>query len=249
MKIAIVGDIHGKFDALERIVTLERENGGEPLDAIIQCGDFGVWTNNWDGKVRVNFDHIPVYFCRGNHEEHNALDRLSRTEIQSLNELHPDNSKNIFHCPFGSVLTIERHNFLFVGGADSIDKQWRTKDVSWWEQETISEAQMEAFRKKELPEINFVISHTCPDMILKEEKFKNLFDSEYMEMKNVDPSCQHLQEVFERVKPQFWFFGHWHERYFNHNEDTLFACLPMYESFHARMWSNYNDYYATVEVD
>lgn len=246
MKIAIVGDIHGHMDALNSIVALEREKGEEP-QAIIQCGDFGVWNHNWNGGVKVDFDHIPVYFCRGNHEEHNALDTLPQDKIESLAMLHPENSKNIFHCPFGSVLTIEGWNFLFVGGADSIDKAFREENITWWKQETISEAQMEAFRAKELPKIDFVISHTCPSMVLEDERFQKLFDGEYLTAKNADPSCDYLQEVYERVKPSgAWFFGHWHKLYTNQIDNTPFFCIPNHDQLHARFIPKYDDYYITI---
>ena len=48
-------------------------------------------------------------------------------------------SDSVFYAIRGEIYEINGKNILTLGGADSIDKHLRIKDVDWWEQESITQ--------------------------------------------------------------------------------------------------------------
>ena len=99
MKIAIVGDVHMHFKGLAYIVRTHSP------DVILQCGDFGYWPkdNNYNIDYCKN-GQTKIYFCDGNHEDHESLRSLTS------NEIHP----NIYYQPRGSILKLGDYNILFM---------------------------------------------------------------------------------------------------------------------------------------
>lgn len=99
----------------------------------------------------------------------------------------------------GSVLTLaDGRKVLFIGGALSIDREYRILGESWFVEETITQRDIE-----ELPDddIDIVISHTAP------LEFKCV---DYHDKFGIDPSRQALSYVLEKYHPKLWYHGHMH---------------------------------------
>jgi len=215
-KILMVGDIHGDWESLNQLIA------GTKPNIIIQVGDFGYWPH-MDGSS--TFSHYcdiwkqngiengdcKIFWCDGNHENHDVLDLL----VSAYGKDDPiEVMNNVFYMPRMSTIKINDEVFLFIGGADSIDKQYRIKGISWWEQETIKQKDI-----YNLPNIDIVIviSHTCPMVAF--EHIKPFYGE-----KKTDPSCIALQTVFSESNPNMWFFGHFHkENVFDHNECQFYG--------------------------
>ena len=244
MRITFCGDTHGALSSLDTISTRESP------DIIIQCGDFGIWPDMYGryNKIKTKTD-IPVYFCRGNHEEHNLLDtfpdfkisnlktgeRVVKENVSELSGLGIEyfekiskipfpNADNIYLCESGSILSpAADFNILFIGGAYSIDKHHPIPNKSWWIQETMWQYQIDNLLNliETKPKINIVVSHTCPSFIIK-----NVTQSYTLE-KSKDPTCKLLEVVYEHLKPEMWFFGHFHVPFEGSFENTRFIGLDM----------------------
>ena len=199
------GDTHGEFFFLnQRLKDTTNE------DCIFICGDFGYWdrstfregTGFYHDKIK-NPNNTKIYFCDGNHEQHEWLKDLEEKHGWE----HPiEIIENLFFCPRGSSLELtDGRRVLFVGGADSIDKQWRTQGVDWFSQETMKYSDYERinFSKK----YDIVVSHTCPSCCLSKMKLSY----RGINGKFFDLTSDLLQSVFDRIKPKKWFFGHWHQ--------------------------------------
>jgi len=188
--IHIVGDVHGEFGRLNCWINKKRP------DIILQCGDFGYWPN-WPAKKRRSRKPEPtpklkngkLYFCDGNHEDHWSLKALDDTEV----------FPNTFYTPRGSTLKLpDGRTVLFMGGADSIDKDIRTLGHDWFPDEIISESDIHSLPDQK---IDIVISHTCP----------REFEIPYLdEGKCQDPSRMVLSYILFKYRPKEWYFGHWH---------------------------------------
>lgn len=222
MKIQIVGDVHAEFDWLNSLIARRKP------DVLIACGDFGYWPKyNKNGKLtgfmtdKIKADQTKVFWCDGNHE-HFELLKLNTSNIQKPFEIN----KNVFYCPRGAVLSFDEKKFLFMGGADSIDKNIRIRGYDWFPEEILSYQDY-----LNLPDTNIdvVISHTCPDMI------KDVILSEDPR-KNNDPSTSILQMVYEKYLPQKWFFGHWHIHKIFKTEQTEFVALNKSLSAFSWVW-------------
>jgi len=198
-KTIVIGDIHGDFggpSGLNSFITKKQPK------LILACGDFGYWPR-WKEKSKnakypkerkiVKAGDTEIRFCDGNHEDHWSLRNLKD------NEVYP----NVFYQKRGSVYTLEDgRNVLFMGGAQSIDKIYRTEGLDWFREEEISYADME-----NLPDpntkIDIVISHTCPESIESQ-----LFNGYNLSVD--DWSRKALEHIRQIYKPDLWYFGHFH---------------------------------------
>ena len=198
------GDTHGEFFFLNQYLKKATNE-----DNFFICGDFGYWDRSTfrEGKgfyheLIKNPNKAKIYFCDGNHEQHLLLKELER--VHGWN--NPIEIKeNMFYCPRGSSLDLnDGRSVLFVGGADSIDKQWRETNVNWFSEETMKYTDYERidFSKS----YNIVVSHTCPlnCMPHMRELYKGV------SLKTYDFTSDLLQSIFDRTKPSKWYFGHWH---------------------------------------
>jgi hypothetical protein len=204
--VIVVGDIHGEWAPLNALIAKKKP------DIILQTGDFGFWPK-WhntrtigtvrDGKKWDQYGLKPgdtkIYWCDGNHSDHWALKDL----VKSGNlEIQP----NVFYQPRGSILTLpDGRNVLFMGGADSIDKEHRKLGIDWFPDEVLTEA--DVYSVPDDSKIDIVISHTgtvdmCGALMKVLDPWK--------QQKNNDPSRLGLQFIFERFRPTFWYFGHFH---------------------------------------
>ena len=207
MKILVVGDIHGSWGQLNTLI-----NKKNP-EIILQCGDFGWFPHLHDTKQKkkkwnqygIKPQNTKIYWCPGNHENWDSLDEMSKKD-DMIHEI----MENVFYCEFGATLTLpDGQIVLFAGGADSIDKQWRTEGVDWWRQEIITEYDFYM-----LPDIDvdIIVSHTIPRKFIKEfpDEFPGTWLTDKLDLKFKDPSCKALDQVFDKYKPSQWFSGHFH---------------------------------------
>jgi len=185
MKILIVGDVHNRFGKLNTLINVKRP------DLIICCGEFGYWPyfENSEPIEKIKTHGAKLLWVEGNHED------LWTLRDRKSNELAP----NIIYMPRGSTYQLDDgRKILFMGGADSIDKDVRYLGVDWFPEEVITYKDLQ-----NLPncEIDIFITHTCPqELVAGLAKWPT----------EKDPSNQALSELWKMYKPDLWFFGHWH---------------------------------------
>ncbi len=120
--ILFTGDLHGDFEAINVAIN------GNDLDncGIIFCGDIGLGFEK-EEHYRLKFNHltknlkkrnIHLYFFRGNHDSKSFFDGEHFTEFEYIHVI-PDYS--VIQTPAG--------NILCVGGAISIDRNWRLSQM------------------------------------------------------------------------------------------------------------------------
>ena len=163
MRILYLGDIHGNFNLIHQYVKKY-----DIKDAhIIQVGDFGVGFSSLDKERRsLSMFHdlfvknnVIVWAIRGNHDYRPYFDN------------DPFGFSNIRLIPDYTVLELEGNKILCVGGAVSVDREWRYTGAqrrgdfevkpgqSWWNDEIFV---LEKDKLVDLTGINIVVTHTCP---------------------------------------------------------------------------------------
>lgn len=226
MKCLIVGDIHGNF--LDLIKLIKSKN----VEAVIQVGDFGYWpgTPGWQEKKSI-FEKIdiPIYWCDGNHENHKVIREKSSLTPEKTVEL----LNNCFYVKRGSLLKLNETKVLFMGGANSIDKGVRTLGIDYFPEETISWADFENIQD-ERPDI--IISHTCPNEFVGDLQ-KKIHDSQGLNITlDGDPSRKALSVLLDQFNPKLWFFGHWHTFVQKVHNNTLWTCLSTNNNRYLDPW-------------
>jgi hypothetical protein len=223
-RVFVIGDVHADFPALNKLIVRR-----EYPDVVIQVGDFGWWphfhnTNGFGGnKLFDQYGLRPgttkILWIDGNHDNHDDLQLL----VEKHGRVPIEVQENVFFMPRGSTATINNKEYLFMGGADSIDRHMRIPGVSWWRGELINEKDLMALPEKK---IDVVISHTCPTY------FKMKHDEKFN-----DPSRRALDYVFDKYNPKKWYFGHFHEYIVNRTKGCSWKCLDMLGGY-SRSWDN-----------
>ena len=98
---------------------------------------------------------------------------------------------------------------MSMGGAESIDKMYRTPEIDWFPQETISYNDIAKLDVETL--VDIFITHTCPECLVDTMITFNAG-------KLNDPSPKALQAMYEMYHPGLWYFGHWH----NYKTGTMY---------------------------
>lgn len=132
IRLLVAGDTHGNQLHWEHVLLpAAREH---QVDAIVQLGDLGYWPLTGEGldylawlSAELDDADLSVIFVDGNHEDHRALRQLPA---------RPDGfvevTDRILWAPRGHRWTWQGVRFLALGGAYSIDRQYRKLDSGRW---------------------------------------------------------------------------------------------------------------------
>ena len=209
--IAIIGDVHGKFDEYYQQLKYY-----EVKDSI-QIGDMGVgFSKDHDLVLAEYLNHLQSdgvsnhRFFRGNH----------------------DNPAVCQNNPFymGDWGYEEESGIFWIGGAWSIDHEWRTEGEDIWKDEQLSDEQWEEVREayaKIKPK--FVLSHDAPlDAYSQVLAYHG---------KRIIPTntSRELNGLFYMHQPSQWIFGHHHLSITQDYLNCEFRCLAELEVYELRL--------------
>lgn len=209
--VKLIGDVHGKYGPYKTIMKSCKDS--------IQVGDMGV------GFFRVpNFSEIampvinPSYdhmvegnhrFIRGNHDNPSVC----RKHTQWIKDGHTE-------------LTPKGQRMMFVGGAWSIDRAWRTEGLDWWNDEQLSYTEFFALiTQYEIYQPDIMVTHDAPESIIKQIFFDGTHKQRY-----ISTTGAALDQMWQLHKPKFWIFGHWHEHADVVIDGCRFICLNELET-------------------
>jgi hypothetical protein len=177
-------------------------------DYMIICGDFGlVFSMDNEEKYWLDWLHKKNYvtlWVDGNHEHHDKLDSMPVSEWNG-GKVHFIND-NVIHLMRGQVFDINSTKIFTFGGADSIDKEYRTEGKSWWKRELPSNAEFEEGLKnleKNGWMVDVVISHDCSQSV-----FEKLMAGLWV--KSLTSINKYFEILEEKLDYRQWYFGHYH---------------------------------------
>ncbi len=204
--IYITGDTHRDFSRLNNI---SYKSG----DMLIVLGDAGInfLLDDEDKKVKdaLNSLCIKIFCIRGNHEERpENIKGYREVEWHGGKVFMEDEFPNLIFAKDGEVYDIDGTKVLVIGGAYSIDKEWRLKyGYGWFKDEQLSWDEMDRILKKVKGEkYDVVMTHTCPYKYEPREVFMSGVDESM-----VDKSMEHfLDKVEESIDYGKWYCGHYH---------------------------------------
>ena len=204
----ITGDTHGETS---RIWYLERTWHMTWQDTLIICGDFGFI---WNGSPRENAfldqwadSPYTVCFVDGNHENFDLL-KLYPEEEWNGGRVHRIR-RNILHLMRGQVYTMEGKTFFTMGGAYSIDRYMRTKNISYWDEELPnSDDYHEADRNLKAHDykVDYVLTHTAPREVIRYLAGKGHF---FLDEHDAELTG-YLEYLRHELQFTHWYFGHFH---------------------------------------
>lgn len=204
--IYITGDTHGPIDIHKLNKRYFDDSTLTKKDYLVICGDFGlVWDNSPEEKYWLdwlNDKNYTTLFVDGNHENHPLLNSYPE-EIWNGGKVHKIRD-SVLHLMRGQVFTIDSRTFFTMGGADSVDKDWRTPGKSWWPEEMPSNDEYEeAIQNLKLHnhQVDYIITHTAPTSIVNQL---------IPEIKPPDQLTNFLEGIKTGTQYKHWYFGHFH---------------------------------------
>ena len=180
---------------------------------MIIAGDFGfVWDMFQSGAKETKWlkyldeRAFTTLFVDGNHEN---FDRLNAYEVSEFKggKVYKI-SDSVYHLMRGQIYKFDDLKIFTLGGALSIDREYRDLGYSWWEGEMISDDDInEALQNlaKHDFSVDIVITHTCPKFVIPR------IIKYYMADKLHDENAQILQDIYDKISFKKWYFGHFHE--------------------------------------
>jgi hypothetical protein len=195
-----VGDVHGKYKQYSKIM--------DEYQDTIQVGDMGVGFRRWMGLGEYDpYSPNPPYdkmvagghrFIRGNHDNPGVC----RSHTQCIKD--------------GTIID----EMMLIGGALSIDKQWRMPNYTWWEDEELSRQELETLLDVYcITKPRIMVTHDCPEPVAMAMNRR----TEKLEYPSI--TRQAFQSMFEIHQPDVWVYGHWHRSFDEVIDGTRFVCL------------------------
>jgi predicted phosphodiesterase len=239
--VLILGDIHGNFNYLKNQINTKRIEDC----TIIQVGDFGIgfsYKENDEFVLESLNDYlkdsnVTLYAIRGNHDNPKFFN--GDYDFSNL-KLLPDYTQ----------LEIEGNNFLFIGGAVSVDRTTRIKENNsnikygsrkrcFWNDEVLV---YKPDITKNIKGIDILITHTSPNWCHPNNKLgfgkfvedwakydTNLITDltfERNQMSNIFIDLKNNNKIKKH------FYGHFHKSYLETVDDTDHHLLDINEFYH-----------------
>ena len=217
------GDIHGQFDTFKYNI----KRFGFNNTNIIQVGDFGVGFSTENGDTEQLRDlneflaerSIKVWCLRGNHD--------NPQWFQGNND-----HSNLKLIPDYTILELEGHKILCIGGGLSIDREPRKQSMrkyaadsskyreQYWPDEVVF---FDESKLKSIKGIDIVVTHVAPKYLQPINNYSGMnlvkdfarIDKELMQ--DVDKEnvvmCQIWDEMRKNNNVERYLYGHYHKSF------------------------------------
>ena len=204
--IYITGDTHRDFTRLNNI-DKNKDN------MLIILGDAGInyYLNEEDKKLKecLNNYNIKLFCIQGNHEERpENIYTYEEVDMFDGKVFIESNYPNLIFAKNGETYTIGKRKVLVIGGAYSIDKNYRLiYGYKWFKDEQLTTNEMNnILYKYKDKHIDIILSHTSP---LKYEPTEVFIQG--IDQSKVDKTMEiFLDKVEESINYNKWYCGHYH---------------------------------------
>jgi len=211
MMVYLTGDLHGEIDfpKINRIPS--------NCDKLIILGDFGVIFEPDETEMERNLLNrlekleIPILFIDGNHENFTRLNAFPR-ENKFGNEVGIIRN-NIFHLLRGNIYNVDDNKIFVMGGGLSIDKKYRTENISWWKEEEPSREEIEnAFNSLEAVnnKVDYIFTHSIPSKLKSYLKGSFIENGFYDSKGSSHSYTERFLDELLNIEFKIWYFGHYH---------------------------------------
>lgn len=204
--IYITGDTHREF---YRLHDIEKNKN----NMLIILGDTGInyYLDERDKmlKEQLNSYNIKLFCVQGNHEERpENISTYKEVDMFGGKVFIEEEYPNLIFAKNGELYDIDNKKVLVIGGAYSVDKNYRIiYGYPWFKDEQLSKEEMDNILNKYRGQhIDIVLSHTCPLKYEPTEVFIKDIDQYH-----VDKSMEKfLDKIEQSIDYDKWYCGHYH---------------------------------------
>lgn len=234
--IYITGDTHRDFSRLKSIDS-NKDN------MVIILGDAGInyCLNEEDIKLKeyLNGLNIKLFCIQGNHEERpENIKSYKEVDMFGGKVFIENNYPNLIFARNGESYNIDGKSVLVIGGAYSVDKEYRLiYGYRWFKDEQLTKEEMDSILSKvKGKHYDIVLSHTCPYKYEPREVFMQGLDQA-----KVDKTMEHfLDEIEESIDYDYWYCGHYHTEKIIDKLEFMFGRIKVFgkDEFYPKYDSN-----------
>ncbi len=194
----LIGDKHGLWNDYQLVI--------QGVEKSIQLGDFGIGFagDYWHDRVNDTIGNTGHRFIRGNHDD-------------------PKKCKEMLSwIPDGTI----ENDVMMIGGAWSIDADYRSPGIDWWRDEELSESELAALHDVYTtvrPRV--MLTHDCPTLAAYYMFIRAGLRTYGGSTLTLTRTGEAFQKMFEAHQPEYWYFGHWHHTKRMQIDKTVFQCL------------------------
>ena len=209
-KIMMAGDWHGNTAWAIKAVYEAVNNG---CDVIVQLGDFGIWPGPGGKRYLDDLNavleslDVMLYFVDGNHEDFTQF-----TDNKIVEDGTRKFRSNIYHLPRAFTWEWFGRKWMSLGGAFSVDKDFRVLNQSWWEEEQTTDEDVE--RAIAAGHVDVLLTHDAPLDIVE---IPGINDANFPFHPKMLPLAKEnqarIKEVILALEPEEVWHGHFHVAY------------------------------------
>lgn len=204
--IYITGDTHREF---YKLYDIEKNKD----NMLIILGDVGInyYLDERDKKLKeqLNSYNIKLFCIQGNHEERpENISTYKEIDMFGGKVFIEEEYPNLIFAKNGELYDIDNKKVLVIGGAYSVDKNYRIiYGYPWFKDEQLNKEEMDNILNKYKGQyIDIVLSHTCPLKYEATEVFMKGIDQSH-----IDKSMERfLDKVEHSINYDKWYCGHYH---------------------------------------
>ena len=219
--IYITGDIHRDFSRLDNI-KFNKD------DMLIILGDAGInyYLNEEDNKFKEYLKkyNVKMFCIRGNHEERpENIETYKEINIFGGKVYLEEDYPYLIFAKDGEEYNIDGKSVLVIGGAYSVDKEYRLMyGYKWFKDEQLTKEEMDTiYNKLKGKHYDVVLTHTCPYKYEPVEVFLSGIDQS-----KVDKSIElFLNKIEDSIEYDKWYCGHYHTEKKIDNLEFMFESI------------------------
>ncbi len=216
-KVTFVGDPHNDSAFISIALKQAQVDGA---DLVILLGDNALNKSFYTERLVLDAKiwDMDILFIPGNHDHWDYLDSLLpsvRMHARPYGIIEAaEVGDRVFYLPPATVGCIGGLRFMFVGGADSIDKDWRIYEDNetfggyglhslWFPQEAINEDEMERAIERGL--VDILVTHDMSK--------HHRFEWAQANFPASDRNQERVTAIVDACRPKLHVHGHWHHFY------------------------------------
>ena len=210
--IILTGDTHGEFGRIEEFCEVYDTT---TEDIMVILGDAGInyWLDERDEALKERLTELPLtLFCiHGNHEERpEEVPGYELVEWRGGQVWVQPEYPNLLFAQDGEVYDFSGRRVLVIGGAYSVDKQYRLANGMQWFPTEQPDERTKTLVERRLDQlgwrIDVVLSHTVPLGYIPQYVLLPSIDQN-----GVDHSTEEwLAQIERRLIYESWYAGHYH---------------------------------------
>ena len=205
-RVAVSGDWHGNWTWLSTLAPAITKLAPD-VKTVLQLGDW--WMDRYvSDRIFTDAGIERVYVTLGNHEPWGQITPLQREHPREAIRV----SEVTWLLPRPARLQIGGREILSLGGASSVDREWRTEGYDWWPDENITHAHVDAALRGGPADVMLTHESPADSPVRKVREILRTNPLGFPEQARIESTLSRkmVSTVWDATRPNLLLHGHMH---------------------------------------